>query len=88
MYILVRIYTGAFMQVSKWGNSLGVRLPKALVDRLRLKPGDELVIVSAEDKRIEVARQDNRSAALARMAARGWRRPRDYQFDRDDANAR
>jgi antitoxin component of MazEF toxin-antitoxin module len=30
------------MQVSKWGNSLGVRLPKALVDELGLKPGDEL----------------------------------------------
>ena len=36
------------MHVSKWGNSFAVRLPKALVDDLGLKPGGELEIVSAE----------------------------------------
>ena len=30
------------MQVAKWGNSLAVRLPKAVVDALRLKEGDEV----------------------------------------------
>ena len=33
------------MRVSKWGNSLAVRLPKKLVEELRLAPGDELAIV-------------------------------------------
>ena len=32
------------MRVSNWGNSLGVRLPRALVDNLGLKPGDDLEI--------------------------------------------
>jgi antitoxin MazE len=36
-----------FMQVSKWGNSLAVRLPKKLVDEMGLKPGDDLVVVDA-----------------------------------------
>ena len=30
------------MHVAKWGNSLAVRLPKALVEELSLAAGDEL----------------------------------------------
>ena len=33
------------MQVSKWGDSLAVRLPKALVEKKGLRAGDELNIV-------------------------------------------
>jgi antitoxin MazE len=44
----------AAMLVSKWGNSLAVRLPKALVDQLGLKEGDELNVVAAKDGTIEV----------------------------------
>ena len=40
------------MQVSNWGNSLAVRLPKALVEELGLTPGVELQVVSATTKRI------------------------------------
>ena len=31
------------MQVSKWGNSLAVRLPAAVVEALELKDGDQIV---------------------------------------------
>lgn len=44
------------MRVSKWGNSLAVRLPKALVNDLGLKAGDRLEVVSAEPERLAVAR--------------------------------
>ena len=30
------------MQVAKWGNSLAIRLPAALVEQLQLKEGDEI----------------------------------------------
>ena len=30
------------MQVSKWGNSLAIRLPAAVVDVLGLKAGDDI----------------------------------------------
>lgn len=30
------------MQISKWGNSLAVRLPKSLIKELNLKEGDKL----------------------------------------------
>jgi antitoxin MazE len=32
------------MQVAKWGNSLAVRLPAAVVEALALKEGDEIEI--------------------------------------------
>src|SRR5258708_30048776 len=41
------IYNGigiSFMQVSKWGNSLAVRLPAVVVEALDLKEGDEIEI--------------------------------------------
>lgn len=76
------------MQVSRWGNSLGVRLPKKLVEELGLSAGDELVITAASKDRIAVEKTDRRQAALARMAARKWVLPPDYRFERDDANER
>ncbi len=77
------------MQVSKWGNSLAVRLPKALVRSLGLKDGDELNVVAARKSALEVeTREDQRRRALDRMAARNWTLPADYKFDRDEANER
>jgi len=77
------------MQVSKWGNSLAVRLPKALVDRLGLKEGDELTVVAANKETIEVeTKKERRRRALERMAARNWTLPEGYRFDRDEANER
>lgn len=77
------------MQVSKWGNSLAVRLPKALVDELGLKEGDELNVVAARNGTIAIeTREDQRRRALERMAERNWTLPPDYRFDRDEANER
>ena len=77
------------MQVSRWGNSLAVRLPKALVEQLGLKEGDQLNVVAAKDGAIEVeTNEDQRRRALDRMAARNWTLPEGYRFDRDEANER
>jgi antitoxin MazE len=77
------------MQVSRWGNSLAVRLPKALVEQLGLKEGDQLNVVAAKDGAIEVeTHEDQRRRALERMAARNWTLPEGYRFDRDEANER
>ena len=76
------------MHVSKWGNSLAVRLPKKLVEELGLESGDELAIVAASSGRIAVEKIDQRKDALDRMKARGWKLPADYRFDRDEANER
>jgi antitoxin MazE len=79
----------AAMQVSKWGNSLAVRLPKALVEQLGLKEGDELNVVVARKGTIEVeTREEQRRRALEELASLNWTLPPDYKFDRDEANER
>ena len=35
------------MQVSKWGNSLAIRLPAAVVEALELHEGDDIEVVGA-----------------------------------------
>ena len=76
------------MRVSKWGNSLAVRLPKAVVHDLGLKAGDRLEIVSANPGRLAIARDESRLRTIERMRARALPVPADYTFDRDEANAR
>ncbi|HEY3791641.1 MAG TPA: AbrB/MazE/SpoVT family DNA-binding domain-containing protein [Bradyrhizobium sp.] len=77
------------MQVSKWGDSLAVRLPKTLVDQLGLKEGDELNVIAAGKGTIEVeTRQAQRLRALDNLAARNRKLPEGYKFDRDEANER
>ncbi|RKT45315.1 AbrB/MazE/SpoVT family DNA-binding domain-containing protein [Thiocapsa rosea] len=44
------------MQISKWGNSLAVRLPAAVIEALALKEGDDIEIVVADERRFEARR--------------------------------
>ena len=60
------------MQVSKWGDSLAVRLPKALVDKMGLTAGDELNIVDVIERTLVVEKEDRRKAALERLASLNW----------------
>jgi antitoxin MazE len=76
------------MQVSKWGNSLAVRLPQAVVEALKLKEGDEIEITVAGARRFEIARDRSREEALARLRKYRHRLPAGFKFDRHKANAR
>lgn len=71
------------MRVSKWGNALAVRLPKALVEEMGLKSGDEVTVANG-DGELLLTKAAARQAALRRMAERGWTLPEDYKFDRDE----
>ena len=48
------------MQVAKWGNSLAVRIPAAVVEALELKEGDEIEIHVADARELAVARKPGR----------------------------
>jgi len=76
------------MHVAKWGNSLAVRLPKQLVEALGLKEGDQVELVQAGPKTLEVMRDQAREAALARMRSRKWVAPEGWVFDREEINSR
>ncbi len=76
------------MQVSKWGNSLGIRLPRAVVKALGLKEGDEIEITIAGARRFEVSRDRRREVALKRLRKYRGLLPQGFKFEREKANAR
>ena len=76
------------MQVSKWGNSLAVRLPASVVEVLDLKEGDDIEIYAAGNREFEVTRKPTRAELLERLREFRGRMPEDFKFDRDEANAR
>jgi antitoxin MazE len=76
------------MKVSKWGNSLAVRLPASLVESLKLKEGDEIGVRPAAEGELEFYRKPSRQELLDRLDEFRGRLPADLKFDRDEANAR
>ncbi len=76
------------MQVSKWGNSLAVRLPVAVIEALGLKEGDHIEIHVAGDRQFAVKRHGGRQKALDRLRRQRRALPAGFSFDREQANAR
>ena len=76
------------MQVSKWGNSLAVRLPAAVVEALDLKEGDEIEITIGGEREFEVKRDRSKEKALARLRQLRRPLPPGFTFSRDEANER
>ena len=64
------------MQVSKWGNSLAIRLPAAVVE-----------VANARTLRVERADAGD-AQALARLRKLRGTMPADFRFDRMEANER
>ena len=76
------------MLVAKWGNSLAIRLPSAVVKALNLKAGDDIEIRALDAGVVGVLRNEEREAAILRLRSLRGSLPLDYKFDRDEANAR
>ena len=76
------------MRVGKWGNSLAVRLPDAVVKVLKLKAGDEIQIVVIGDREFQVRHDNSRKRALASLRALRKPLPKGFHFDREEANFR
>lgn len=76
------------MQVGRWGNSLAVRLPAAVVEALGLKEGDEIEIEVAGARRLIVDHDRRRERALETLRALQRPLPPGFRFSREDANER
>ena len=80
------------MQVAKWGNSLGVRLPMALVQKLGISEGDELVVLPAARRAgvpvVQISREPSKLERLHAMRRYRAAMPAGFKFDREEANAR
>jgi antitoxin MazE len=76
------------MQVAKWGNSLAVRLPAAIVEALELKEGDDIQITVAGSRTFEVAKKPEVAEVLVRLRKYRGRLPEGFKFDRFETNER
>ncbi len=80
------------MLVAKWGNSLGVRLPVALVNKLGIAEGDELIVVPAARRAglavVQISREPSKSERLQAMRRHRGAMPEGFRFNRDEANER
>jgi antitoxin MazE len=76
------------VQVSKWGNSLAIRLPAAVAETLALKEGDEVEVHVVGDRAFGIARDRGRERAAKRIRAFRKKLPPGWKFDRAAANAR
>lgn len=79
------------MQVSKWGNSLAVRLPKKLVEELGLAEGDDVKVISADARTIVVAKSDDKDEKndfIDKLRSLQKPTPAGFVWNRDDANTR
>lgn len=76
------------MRVAKWGNSLAVRLPGALVEALELKEGDEVTLYVAEKNELGLAKKPTQRELVERLRKYRGMISGDIKFDREEANAR
>jgi antitoxin MazE len=75
------------MQVAKWGNSLAVRLPAALVRELGLKEGDRIDL-SKDAGQVKVRRLAGADEVLAGLRRFRGRLSAADRLSRDDAHER
>lgn len=76
------------MQVARWGNSLAIRLPAAVVEALGLKAGDQVEIQVAGDRALEIERSPTARELLERLRRYRGRLPAGFRFDRLEAHER
>ena len=81
------------VQVTKWGKSLAVRLPTALVKDLGLKEGDQLKLIHAVRHKCRVselleAKVRSKLEILAEVRQLRNAMPLNFAFDRDEATVR
>lgn len=72
------------MQVCKWGNSLALRLPVAIVEALEIKEGDNIEIVVTESRKFEVRKSPGARDLLQKLKKFRGKLPADFKFDRDE----
>ena len=79
------------MKVSKWGNSLAIRIPAEQVAALNLREGDEVdaaLTLKSDVFATEKRRKLDEAWKAFEKVRHQFKRPANYKFDRDEANSR
>ena len=74
------------MRVTRWGTSLAVRIPVAVVEALDLREGDESEINAAGAREFEATRSPTSIDLLKGLRIYRGLLPADFKFDRLAAN--
>ena len=53
--------------MSKWGNSLAIRLPTVVVKALKLREGDDIEVIIADERVFQLKRKPDREDLLLRL---------------------
>ena len=70
MYIYIRKDPPLNIQISKWGNSLALRIPATLIKQIQLKDGDQVEATLSKDGAIIIRPQKlDRKAIAAQLKA-------------------
>ena len=72
------------MKVAKWGNSLAIRVPVEIAEKLKLKTGDEIQIKVTGEHKFEVSRDRRRLDAIEKLKKLRFELPANYKFNRDE----
>ena len=72
------------MKVAKWGNSLAVRLPAAVVEVLQLQDGDEIEIRAEGQRILTVCKKPDIEEMFARVRKLRGAIPKDFKFNREE----
>jgi len=76
------------MQISKWGNSLAIRIPSSVVKALELHEGDHIEVLVAGEREFQLKKKPDQEALLRRLRHFRGKLPADFVFEREDANDR
>ena len=76
------------MHVSRWGESLAVRIPDDVARSLGLREGDQVEIRAVSPLMQTEPSEQNREAMIEALRCLRGHLPADYRFDREEANAR
>ncbi|WP_129647327.1 AbrB/MazE/SpoVT family DNA-binding domain-containing protein [Peristeroidobacter agariperforans] len=68
------------MRISKWGNSLAIRLPAAIVEALNLHEGDDVVLRAAGKRTLVIENGPSAKELLARLRRFRGRCQRSFKF--------
>ena len=76
------------MQIAKWGNSLAVRIPSAVVEALDLKEGEHIEVTIAGRRQFEISHDRSRQKAIEQIRRLRRPLPPGFKYSRLEANER
>lgn len=72
------------MQVSRWGNSLAVRIPAKVAEALDLKEGDEVDVEALSDRSLTIVKKMTVEEAIAGLRSMQRSFPKGWKFNREE----